>query len=283
MTRHLRLREFLVAVEGIALMRGVFAGSDEEAERRIEEVRAIVSDGAHESFSAVIDIPSVDVAGGYERWSSTYDSPGNPLISAEQPVVWRLLERAPPGRALDAACGTGRHTRRLVELGHEVTGVDATQAMLDRAREKAPQAEFARSDLRDLPLDDESVDLAVCALALEHLEDLARPVAELARVVRPGGTVIISESHPVLRAIGGAPYFEDAAGASGVVRSYKHGHGDYLDAFAAVALEVRSCLDVPFGRKQVEMQQPAATIFPEATEAAFLGLPAVLIWDLEVG
>lgn len=120
----------------------------------------------------------------------------------------------------------------------------------------------------------------MCALALEHAGDLKGPVAELARVVRPGGRVVISESHPALRSLGGALCFVDAAGASGVVRSHKHTHADYLEAFAAAGLEVRGCKELPFGREQVAMQQPAASLFPETTEAAFLGFPAVLIWDL---
>jgi ubiquinone/menaquinone biosynthesis C-methylase UbiE len=283
MIRHLRLREFLAGVQGVALMRGLFTASDEDAERRIEELREIVSDSGDPRLSAVIEIPSLDVAAGYERWSTTYDSPGNPLISAEQPVVWKLLERESRGRALDAACGTGRHTLRLVELGHEVIAVDATPAMMAQAERKVPGAQFVQGDVNALPLEDDSVDFAVCALALEHVADLRQPMAELARVIRPGGSVIISESHPVLRAIGGAPFFEDATGASGVVRNYNHSHGDYLDAFAKAKLELRRCIDVPFGREQVAMQQPAVTFFPEAAEAAFLGLPAVLVWDLAVG
>ena len=278
-TRHLRLRELLLGVEGLALLRGLFRGTDEAAQRRTDEIKAIL---AQDAFAEALEVPILDVPDGYERWSSTYDAPGNPLISAEQPVVWELLERAAPGRALDAPCGTGRHTARLVELGHDVVAVDGTRSMLDRARERVPQARFVEGDLRALPLDDHAVDLAVCALSLEHLEELERPVAELARVLRPGGTLIISESHPFLRTVGNAPFFRDAAGAGGVVRSYNHLHGDYLDAFAAAGLELRRCIEVRFGREQVEMQA-AARFFPEATEAAVLGLPAVLIWDLRMG
>ncbi len=271
-------REFLLGVEGLALFRGLFSGSDEDALARIEEIRAVLAEPGDEAVA----VPTLEVLEGYGRWATTYDAPGNPLISAEQPAVWELLERAAPGRALDAACGTGRHAQRLVELGHEVVGVDATPGMLETARRKVPGARFVQGDLGELPLDDDSFDLAVCALALEHLEDLTAPMRELARVLRPGGSLIISESHPTLRAIGGAPYFEDAVGASGVVRSYRHGHGDYLEAFAVAGLELGRCIEVPFGPEQVEMQRPAVTFSRQAIEAAFLGLPAALIWQLTV-
>jgi ubiquinone/menaquinone biosynthesis C-methylase UbiE len=274
----MQLREFLLGVEGLALLRGLFSGSDEDARARIEEIRTILAERGDEAIA----VPTLEVLDGYERWATTYDAPGNPLVSAEQPAVWELLERADPGRALDAACGTGRHTHRLVELGHEVVGVDATRSMLKAARRKVPGAEFVQGDLGHLPFDDDSFDLAVCALALEHLKDLVPPVAELTRVLRTGGALIISESHPALRAIGGAPYFEDSVGASGVVRSYKHGHADYLAAFAAAGLALGRCIEIPFSAEQVAMQRPAVTFSPQATEAAFLGFPAVLIWELTV-
>ena len=61
---------------------------------------------------------------------SSYDEPGNPVIAIEEAVVGRLLAERPAGQALDAACGTGRHAHRLVELGHTVSGFDLTPEML---------------------------------------------------------------------------------------------------------------------------------------------------------
>ena len=280
MARHVRLREFLIGVEGLALLRGLFTGTDEAAQRRVDEVRRIAGEAEADTFALGADVPELDVADGYARWSTTYDGPGNPLISAEQPIVWALIDEAPTGRALDAACGTGRHTRRLVERGHAVIGVDATPEMLARAREAVPDADFRHGDLSDLPLEDASADLVVCALALEHVEELARPVMELARVARPGGRVIISDIHPVLRALGGAAFFRGSDGSSAYIRGHPHSHADYLDAFGAAGLGLRRCIEPRFASAEVEMQQPAAAFAPEATEAAYLGLPGALVWDL---
>jgi SAM-dependent methyltransferase len=279
-TRHVRLRELLVGVEGLALLRHLFAGSDDDAARRIEEVRRIVGDADADTFGLGADVPELDVGEGYARWSATYDEPGNPLISAEQRVVWALLDAIPPGRVLDAACGTGRHTRQLSERGHQVTGVDASPEMLARARDQVPGARFQLGELGDLPLEDASVDLAVCALALDHVKDLDQPIAELARVVRPAGRVVVSDIHPILTALGGVAFFGAADGASAYVRGHRHSHADYLDAFAAAGLDLRRCIEPGFGREEVEMQQPAVAFVPEATEAAYLDLPAVLVWDL---
>jgi ubiquinone/menaquinone biosynthesis C-methylase UbiE len=280
MSRHVRLREFLVGVEGLALMRGLFTATNESAQRRIDEVRRIVGDAEADTFGLGADVPELDVTDGYARWAATYDKGGNPLISAEQSVVWPLLEEIPPGRALDAACGTGRHARRLTELGHDVTGVDATPEMLAHAREAIPGGRFELGDLGELPLEDASVDVAVCALALEHVEDLGPPMAELARVVRTGGRVIVSDIHPTLRTLGGAAFFHAADGGSAHVRGHWHSHADYLDAFATSDLTVRRCIEPRFGDSEIEMQQPAATFIHEATQAAYLDLPAALVWAL---
>lgn len=168
MARHVRLREFLVGVEGVALLCGLFTGNDETAQHRIEETRQIVAEA--ETFALGIDVPELGMLDGYARWSTTYNTPDNPLISVEQPIVWELLDATPLGRAPDAACGTGRHARRLIDCGHAVVGVDATAEMLARAREHVPEAHFQHGDLRDLPLDDGGFDLAVCALALDHVK-----------------------------------------------------------------------------------------------------------------
>jgi SAM-dependent methyltransferase len=56
----------------------------------------------------------------YASWADYYDEPGNQLIDLEQPVVREILDDLPPGVALDAACGTGRHSAYLASLGHTV-------------------------------------------------------------------------------------------------------------------------------------------------------------------
>jgi ubiquinone/menaquinone biosynthesis C-methylase UbiE len=178
---------------------------------------------------------------------------------------------------LDAACGTGRHAARLAELGHEVTGVDGSPEMLDAARARVPEAHFLEGDLRDLPVDDGEMDLAVCALALGHIEELVPPVAELARAVRPGGRVVLSDLHPGMSAGGGQALFEAADGSLAFVREHVHLHSDYLDAFVAAGLDVTRCVEPRFGPDEAAMQGLAAHFIPEATQAAFVGRPGALI------
>jgi ubiquinone/menaquinone biosynthesis C-methylase UbiE len=154
--------------------------------------------------------------------------------------------------ALDAASGTGRHARRLAEVGHEVVGLDGSPAMLDKAREALPPLEFHEGDLAALPLESARFDLVVCALALEHVADLDGAVAELSRVLRRGGRMVLSDLHPAAAVLGGAAYFQDAAGGAGVVRGYGHLHGAYLRAFHPARLEIRQCLEPRFGAAEAE-------------------------------
>src|SRR5437879_6599309 len=102
MTRNVRARELLVGIEGLALLRQLYDGSDEDAERRLSEIRWLLDDKA---FAAAEPTSEADAQSGYALWSQSYDQPGNPIIGLEQPTVWSLVDSLPPGPALDAACG----------------------------------------------------------------------------------------------------------------------------------------------------------------------------------
>jgi SAM-dependent methyltransferase len=281
MTRHVRLREFLVGVEGLALFRHLLEGDDGTAASRIDEVRRIVGTKEESTYGLGSDVPELDPRAGYARWAETYDLPGNPLVSVEQPAVWALLGDLPSGRALDAACGTGRHSARLVELGHEVTGVDASPEMLDVARARVPGARFLEGELHALPVEDGEVDVAVCALALGHCDDLLGPIRELARAVRRGGQVVLSDLHPGMSVAGGQALFAAADGSLAFVREHVHLHGEYIDAFGATGLDLVRCVEPRFSPEEAAMQGMAAQFIPDATSAAFTGLPGALIWHLE--
>ena len=277
MARKVALRELLVGVEGLALLRGLYDGSDEAAGRRLAEVRRLLEDP---SFSVVEQISETDPQAGYGSWAESYDGEDNPIIALEQAIVWGILEAVQPGRALDAACGTGRHARRLTELGHDVVGVDLTTEMLSRARGRVPQAAFLEGDLRELPVPDGEFDLVVCGLALAHLEDLGPAVAELARVLRPGGRLVVSLLHPFQAMLGWQAPFVDASGRRGFVREHPHSHSEYLAAFDAHDLRVLGCAEPRLTGELLRSKRRAFGEIPEATVAAYAGLPAVLVWDL---
>ena len=273
------LGELLLGIEGLALLRLAF-GDDAAARRaRVDEVRALVRvlDDDPE-LAAALDAREYDTTAGYVLWSETYDRPLR-LFPLEEPTMHRLLDPLPVSTVLDAACGTGRHSGYLAARGHRIIGVDRSAAMLARARAKLPQSDFREGDLEALPLASASVDVAVCALALVHLAEPDRAVAELARVVRPGGRVIISDVHPFVVLLGWQAQFRTAGGDTGFMRLHPHLPSDYCRAFAAAGLRVRTC-DEPRLTADTAVTV-AAERLPEANRTAWAGLPGVLIWDLE--
>lgn len=276
MVETLRLGEYLLAIQGLAMIRTCIT-QPSAARPRVGEIRAILADLPD---SPDIPLTEYEVPEGYARWAERYDGP-NPAIAAEQPIVHSMLDEIPPGRALDAACGTGRHAARLHELGHQVVGVDATPAMLSLARKKVPGADFRIGQLEALPVQDATVDLITCALALSHLDDLEPAIAEFARVLRPGGQVIISDIHPTASMTGAIAAFPGRDLTKGVpyVRSVIHQCSDWLAAFRAAVLSVVDCLEPPVDESVVRTA-PSYPAYPEAARQAFLGMPYLIIWRL---
>jgi ubiquinone/menaquinone biosynthesis C-methylase UbiE len=272
----IRPAHYLLGVQGLALLRNWFRGED-TALPLVEALTRTLGRLEQSQLNVPLEMLEMDVADGYAAWSSVYDTGGNPLISAEEPVVQALIDRLPAGRALDAACGTGRHTQYLHSRGHQVAAIDMTPGMLGKARVKVPEARFALSSLTELPFAAASFDLAVCSLALEHTPDLASPISELARVVRPGGATIISDFHPMNRLFNGGAFFRSDDGRMGIVRSYFHDHAAYVSAFVAAGFEIRECIEPRWSEVEVKMITTAAAA-PDSFRTAMLGTPLALVW-----
>jgi ubiquinone/menaquinone biosynthesis C-methylase UbiE len=271
--------QFIVGMEGLALLRAWLTDHD-AAGARVAELARMVADPDGPPLSVRLDVPAEDVRPGYARWASSYDATRNPLIHVEEPAVHALLDALPVGTALDAACGTGRHARALHARGHHVIGVDASPEMLDVARRALPDADLRLGDLTALPVETASVDLVVCALALTHCEDVVRPVSELARVLRRGGHLVVSDFHPFQLMVGGNAFFFDGAGRAGYVRSYAHTHETYFAAFAAAGLRVTRCLEPRLDEAALEMAAGRLMpVAPEAFRGALLGTPEALVWQ----
>lgn len=271
----MKLRELLVGVEGLALLRHLYDGTDADAAARMAEVRRLLDDDA---FDVVELVTEADARAGYAAWSASYDAPGNLIIALEEPAVLRLLEGLPAGRALDAACGTGRHTRHLVALGHAVTGVDITTEMLAVAKANVPEATFDEGDLTALPYDDDTFDVIVSGLAIAHVADLHRAIRELGRVLAPGGHLVLSALHPFQTLLGWHAPFDAADGGRRFVREHPHTHADYLDAFRAAGLTLEACVEPTLTADSVAAKRRMFRHVPDAALAAYLGLPAVLVW-----
>jgi demethylmenaquinone methyltransferase/2-methoxy-6-polyprenyl-1,4-benzoquinol methylase len=127
----------------------------------------------------------------------TYDRVGAVLSFGQDPR-WRrfLVDRLPPdgGHVLDVATGTGLVAQELLRHGFRVTGLDQSTEMLARARERfGDRVELVEGSADELPFDDASFDHLTFTYLLRYVDDPAATLAELARVVRPGGTVAMLE------------------------------------------------------------------------------------------
>lgn len=93
---------------------------------------------------------------------------------------------------LDVACGTGNAAAVAAARGADVVGVDAAERLLGVARERVPAGEFLRGDLERLPVGDASFDAVVSVFGVIFAHDARRAAAELRRVVRPGGRIVLA-------------------------------------------------------------------------------------------
>jgi SAM-dependent methyltransferase len=276
-----RLGHWVVGMQGVALLRGWLRDDLARAGTRVAELRALV-DRLDEGLPGVeLDWAELGVREGYGRWATTYDDLPNPLIRVEEPAVRTLLADVPAGVALDAACGTGRHAVHLRERGHRVLGVDATPGMLERARRKLPDVEFREGTLAALPVASATVDVAVCALALTHVADVRPAIAELARVVRSGGRLVVSDFHPAMELLGGSTLFQAADGTHALVEACFHGHDEYVAAFRACGLAIRGCVEPRWTAAEIPLLAgPLFDLAPGAFHDALVGVPAALVWDV---
>lgn len=287
---------YLLGLQGAALLRA-FAGEHgrDYVEARFVEIRQLLDEA--DRFGDGTEIPPISTVEGYRRWAPTYDEPGNGLIDVEEPIVHEILAGIAPGVALDAACGTGRHTRHLVDLGHCVIAVDASPDMLELARARAPEAELHVGDLHSLPVPDDHVDVVVCALALTHVPDLRAAMAELVRVLRPGGHLVISDAHGLATGIRPPVIMATPDGDVGYLPHANRRTGDYVRAALALGLDILRCDEPATDDRGGDLVQlPPEEIladggppniwmlhhwFPEATKGAFADQPTARIFHLQ--
>ncbi|MFB9834458.1 class I SAM-dependent methyltransferase [Actinoallomurus acaciae] len=137
----------------------------------------------------------------YDAFAEGYSAETeNNLVNAyyERPAMVALAGDVTGRRILDAGCGSGPLSAALRDRGAVVTGIDASAGMLALARRRlGDDAALHVADLRDpLPFDDGTFDDVVASLVLHYLEDWGPTLAELRRVLRPGGRLIASVDHP---------------------------------------------------------------------------------------
>jgi len=285
---------YLLGLEGIALLDG-WAGDHDRAftEARLAEIRRLLKDNKLADRGVLVE--QVSTVTAYEQQSAGYDAEaGGGLFAVDEPIVAEYLSGRKPGVALDAACGTGRFAEFLANCGHQVIGVDSSPGMLAHARRRVPDGEFHVAELEQLPLPDDAVDVITCALALVHVPRLEPVLAEFARVLRPGGDLVISDIHHELVTRGSVITARGPAGEPCIVATYRHQLGDYLRPALSLGFQVKRCEEPSSPRPAVPLPEPATEIgdwgdwpwslmdyLPSAARAAS-GRPNLVIWHFQL-
>src|SRR5215217_525789 len=133
----------------------------------------------------------------FDRIAGVYDRM-NRVMTAGLDAKWRsravdLAGVGPGSRVLDVACGTGDLALEAASRGASVVGLDFSSEMLRHAREKSADVEWVEGSALALPFGDDAFDAATVGFGARNFADLGRGVAEMARVVRPGGRVVVLE------------------------------------------------------------------------------------------
>ncbi len=199
-------------------------------------------------------------ANDYDGFADAYSAENESSLFNEyyeRPAMLRLTGDVSGRRILDAGCGSGPLSAALRAKGAVVTGFDASAAMVDLARQRLGEdADLHVADLgAPLPFADAEFDDVVASLVLHYLEDWAGALAELRRVLKPGGRLILSVNHPSVYAIvyPEANYFaltkysEEYTfdGQSAVLTFWHRPLHAMTDAFAAAGFRIATVSEPP--------------------------------------
>jgi ubiquinone/menaquinone biosynthesis C-methylase UbiE len=184
-----------------------------------------------------------EIAAAYDQWAETYDTdPNRTRELAEQ--VLRKIELPVDGRDIvEIGCGTGRNIEWLATKDASITALDFSEEMLRRARARVtdPRVHFMQHDVRTTwPLANDSRDIIIAMLILEHVEDLETVFAEASRVLRSRGELFICELHPMRQLMGGQAQFSNTqTGERELVPAFLHNVSDFVNGGLSAGFDLR--------------------------------------------
>lgn len=147
--------------------------------------------------AALAALAAVDGGAGWaesaQAWIATMGTHGD--FGRQHVLDGPMLKRAADGgfrRALDVGCGEGRFCRMLRAMGLDTVGIDPAQPLIDHAAACDPDGEYRVSRAEALDLPDEAFDLVISYLSLIDIDGIDAAIPEMARVLQPGGSLLIA-------------------------------------------------------------------------------------------
>lgn len=171
------------------------------------------------------------VQNAYNSWAAQYDSNENKTRDLETITLRKVLENIQFSHCLEIGCGTGKNTSWLLTKAIQVTAVDFSAEMLNKAKHKisSGNVQFIEADITqewNLPNNN---DLVTFSLVLEHIKNLEPIFIQAANHLVPGGHVYIGELHPFKQYTGSKARFETNDGLK-IVECYNHHISDFINA-----------------------------------------------------
>ena len=145
-----------------------------------------------------------EVAAMFDGVAGRYDIV-NDILSLGRTKAWRkaatkIIAPAPGMKILDMAAGTGSSSAPLAAAGAEVIAADFSEGMISAGKKARPDLTFIRCDALNLPFEDNAFDLFTISFGLRNTQNTAKALAEMLRVVKPGGHLVVAEfSSPTWR------------------------------------------------------------------------------------
>lgn len=167
----------------------------------------------------------------YNIWANQYDTNKNRTRDLDKNATIESLDKYDFENVLELGCGTGKNTKWLLEKASHIIGMDFSQEMLHKAKEKITDERvvFKRADLTEpWEVDANYADLITCSLTLEHIKNLNHIFIQAEQKLKKGGLFFICELHPFKQYSGSKARYETENGTK-ELEVYLHHTSEYLD------------------------------------------------------
>jgi malonyl-CoA O-methyltransferase len=206
----------------------------------------------------------------YERWAPLYPPVAhNPLMRIEQSSMLEVWPNMEGRRVLDLACGSGRYSKLLLEAkAAQVVALDFCVPML----QQVATAARVQASMMQLPFQSEVFDAVVSGLAVGHASDVRQWMREVARVLRPTGSLVYSDFHSEAIRVGMTRSFKDAANVTVTVPHQVYDLARQQEAMSAAGLTLETFRELRVGIELTETFPGSEKLYRE-----WYGVPLVLV------
>jgi ubiquinone/menaquinone biosynthesis C-methylase UbiE len=176
----------------------------------------------------------------YNSWALQYDTNENKTRDLEGIALRNTLSTISFNSVLEIGCGTGKNTEWFLQKAEHITGIDLSEEMLSKAKEKIQSAkvEFIQTDINNgWNFTQRSFDLVSFSLVLEHIQNLDHIFKEAYKKLNEQGLIYIGELHPFKQYSGSKARFETEQGLQ-IVQCYNHNISDFIQSAKKYGLKL---------------------------------------------